>query len=221
LISLGETRLDPAHLIYRGAEADVYVSRWCGRRAVFKVRKELTYRLEALDRAIRMQRTIREADMIHRAKEAGVPSPYLYLVDLPSSTIVMEFVAGERMKDFISSIPREESIPLFREFGEIVAKLHTRGIMHGDLTTSNVIVGKRGLVMVDFGLSVSSTRLEDQAVDLRLIKETLTGAHPVLAREALEALFQGYAGVLGERRLRAAKRQLRNIEQRGRYARVE
>ena len=125
------------------------------------------------------------------------------------------------MKDFISSIPREESIPLFREFGEIVAKLHTRGIMHGDLTTSNVIVGKRGLVMVDFGLSVSSTRLEDQAVDLRLIKETLTGAHPVLAREALEALFQGYAGVLGERRLRAAKRQLRNIEQRGRYARVE
>jgi TP53 regulating kinase-like protein len=199
----------------------VYVAPWCGRRAVFKVRKRLAYRLEALDRAIRVQRTVREADMIHRAKQAGVPSPYLYLVDLPSSTIVMEFVKGERMKDFIASIPREESVSLFREFGGSVAKLHSCGIMHGDLTTSNVIVGRKGLVMIDFGLSVSSTRLEDQAVDLRLIKETLTGAHPALAKDALEALFQGYAGVLGERRLRAAMRQLRNIEQRGRYARVE
>ena len=199
----------------------MYVAPWCGRKAVFKVRNKLTYRHDALDRAIRVQRTIREADMIHRAKQAGVPSPYLYLVDLPNSTIVMEFVRGERMKDFIASIPREESVSLFREFGGNVAKLHSFGIMHGDLTTANVIVGKGGLVMIDFGLSVSSTRLEDQAVDLRLIKETLTGAHPALAKDALEALFQGYAGVLGERRLRAAMRQLRNIEQRGRYARVE
>ena len=221
MISLGETKFRPTRLIYRGAEADVYVAPWCGRKAVFKVRKKLPYRLDALDRAIRGQRTIHEAEMIHRAKQAGVRSPFLYFLDLPDSTIVMEFVEGRRMKDLVSSVPREESLRLFRELGTNVAKLHSCGIMHGDLTTSNVIAGKDGLVLIDFGLSVLSARLEDQAVDLRLIKETLTGAHSALAKEALEALFEGYAGVVGEQKLRAVARQLRSIEQRGRYARVE
>lgn len=75
--------------------------------------------------------------------------------------------------------------------------------------------------MIDFGLSITTTRLEDQAVDLRLIKETLTGAHSDLAREALETLFEGYKQVVGERRLRDVTWQLRDIERRGRYARVE
>jgi len=221
LISLGETNLTRARLIYRGAEADIFAGQWCGMKAIFKFRKKLPYRLDELDRAIRNQRTLHEAEMIHRVKQVGVASPLLYFVDPADSILVMEFVEGARMKDFISTSPRSESVPLFKLLGCMIATLHTKGIMHGDLTTSNVIVNPNGLVMIDFGLSIATTRLEDQAVDLRLIKETLTGAHSDLAAVALESLFDGYRETVGERRFRAVTRQLRDIERRGRYARVE
>lgn len=221
MISHGEISLPRATLIYRGAEADVYIGPWCGRKAIYKFRKKLPYRLDVLDRTIRNQRTIHEAEMIHRVKQAGVASPYLYFVDPTDSILVMEFVNGDRMKDLVSSVPPARSVPLFLELGRMVAMLHSNGIMHGDLTTSNVMVVGDRLVMIDFGLSITTTRLEDQAVDLRLIKETLTGAHSDLAREALETLFEGYKQVVGERRLRDVTWQLRDIERRGRYARVE
>lgn len=159
--------------------------------------------------------------MIHRAKEAGVSSPLVYFVDLPESVIVMEYVEGRRLKDLVSSIGPEKAMLMFKQLGVAIASLHAAGIMHGDLTTSNVMVAERGLVLIDFGLSVATTRLEDQAVDLRLIKETLTGAHSSLAKDALEALFEGYAEIRGEEKQRAVVRQLRDIERRGRYARVE
>jgi len=221
LTYLGGISLPNAELIYRGAEADVYTGPWCGRKAVFKFRKKLPYRLEVLDRAIRSQRTLHEADMIHRVKKVGVNSPSLYFVDPSDSLLVMEFVRGTRMKDLVSSLPQGSSAPLFTELGRMVARLHSSGIMHGDLTTSNVIVEGEKLVMIDFGLSITTARLEDQAVDLRLIKETLTGAHSDMARGALDALFAGYEDVVGERRVCSVLRQLRDIERRGRYARVD
>jgi TP53 regulating kinase-like protein len=221
LIFPGETSQSKARLIYRGAEADVYLGRWCRMPAVFKFRKRLAYRHKSLDSSIRTQRTVHEAEMIHRAREAGVRSPILYYLDLPNSTLVMEFVKGTRMKEQVSSIQRRNAFLLFKELGRQVAMLHSAGIMHGDLTTSNVIVREDGLSLIDFGLSVATMRLEDQAVDLRLIKETVTGAHSEMARGALGALFEGYSDVLGEKRLRAAVRQLGQIERRGRYARVE
>jgi len=193
---------------------------WQGLKAVFKVRKPLTYRLPVLDDSIRRQRTLHEADMIHQAKKAGVDAPYLYDVELPAATLVMEFVDGERVKDVLGSASREGLSAIFEEFGRDVAKLHSWGIMHGDLTTANVVRRNRHLVFIDFGLAVHTSRVEDHAVDLRLIKETLVGAHPEASAQALEALFTGYASGVGKGRSRAVLRQLQNIERRGRYARV-
>jgi TP53 regulating kinase and related kinases len=207
--------------LYRGAEADVYAATWCGRKAVFKIRKKLPYRHDSLDLTIRTQRTLHEAEMIHRAKEAGVASPLLFFIDVPRSTIVMEFIEGPRLKELVSSTQSAQVTPLFKALGKKVASLHSSGIMHGDLTTSNVIASARGLVLIDFGLSVYTMRLEDQAVDIRLIKETLTGAHPSQAKAALDALFEGYAEFRGEAKLKAVARQLKDIERRGRYARVD
>ena len=218
--SLGVTEYARGRLLYKGAEADVLRGEWQGLDAVFKVRKPLPYRLTVLDDAIRRQRTIREAEMIHLAKKAGVASPFLYNVDVPASTLVMEFVAGDRVKDLVDSLPRSEMEDIFFDFGRDAARLHSAGIMHGDLTTANVIRRKGALVFIDFGLSIRTTRLEDHAVDLRLIKETLVGAHPEAATAALEALNGGYAEVVGPARSRAALKQLQNIERRGRYARV-
>ena len=192
---------------------------WQGLEAVYKVRRPLRYRLPVLDEEIRRQRTLHEAEMIHQAKRAGVAAPYLYDVDPPASTLVMEYVDGTRLKDVIASTAGVAG-EVFREFGRNVGLLHRAGIMHGDLTTANVVRRDGSLVFIDFGLSIRTERLEDHAVDLRLIKETLLGAHPQVAAAAMEAMNRGYAGVLGQSRSKAVFRQLQSIERRGRYARV-
>ena len=218
--SLGVTERYRGRLLYKGAEADVILGEWQGLEAVFKVRKPLTYRLKVLDEAIRRQRTVREAEMIHLAKKAGVSSPHLYNVDVVGSTLVMEFIRGDRVKDLALSLSKSQLEEVFFEFGQDVGRLHRYGIMHGDLTTANVVRRKGRLVFIDFGLSLRSTRLEDHGVDMRLVKETLVGAHPIISTRALEALNRGYASVVGPARSRAVLKQLQNIERRGRYARV-
>lgn len=208
-------------LIYRGAEADLLLGTWAGETAVHKLRKPLSYRLEVLDRTIRSHRTLNEAHMIHDARSAGVRAPYLYFVDPPSALLVMEYIEGERMKTVLENAPEETVVTLSRKLGEGVAAMHTGGIMHGDITTSNVIVRDGQLVFIDFGLSLHSSKLEDHAVDLRLIKETLTGAHSRIASVAFRELLEGYKTRVGEDRLEATKRKLSEIERRGRYAKVE
>ncbi len=216
----GVTEHSGGRLLYRGAEADVVLGDWQGLEAVFKIRKPLTYRLQVLDETIRRQRTVHEAEMMHLAKRAGVASPFLYNVDIQSSTLVMQFVRGVRMKDLVASLSGTQLDVAFFEFGQDVAKLHRFGIMHGDLTTANVVRSDGRLVFIDFGLSMRTTRLEDHAVDLRLIKETLVGAHPDISARALDALSRGYASLVGPTRSHAVLKQLQNIERRGRYARV-
>jgi len=216
----GVTEHSEGRLLYRGAEADVVLGDWQGLEAVFKIRRPLTYRLQVLDEAIRRQRTVHEAEMIHLAKKAGVASPFLYNVDIQSSTLVMQFVRGVRVKDLVASLSDNQLDGAFFEFGQDVARLHRFGIMHGDLTTANVVKNDTRLVFIDFGLSIRTTRLEDHAVDLRLIKETLVGAHPDISAKALDALNRGYASVVGPARSLAVLKQLQNIERRGRYARV-
>jgi len=218
--SLGATEYSRGRLLYKGAEADVVLGKWQGLDAVFKVRKPLTYRLRVLDETIRRQRTVREAEMIHLAKRADVPSPFIYNVDVPAATIVMEFVRGDRVKDLVPSLTTSQLDRVFSEFGMAAAKLHGSGIMHGDLTTANVVRRDSVLVFIDFGLAVRTNRLEDHAVDLRLIKETLVGAHSDASARALEALYRGYGSVAGQARTRAVLKQLQSIERRGRYARV-
>jgi len=210
-------------LLYRGAEADVFKGEWCGRQAVYKLRKPLLYRLPELDTLIRSQRTVHEAQMIHQAKLAGVSAPHLYYLSPQEALLVMEFVKGERLKTLLleAGLTKGRVRALGEEFGRSIARLHAAGIMHGDLTTSNVMVDGDALSLIDFGLAVHSQRLEDQAVDLRLIKETLTGAHNEVSKQFMSALLSGYSSVLGSARAEAATRKLAEIERRGRYARVE
>lgn len=208
------------NLIYRGAEADIFSGDWAGERAIFKFRKPLPYRLPELDSEIRGQRTIHEAQLLHESKSAGVNSPSLYYVSPSESLIVMEEIPGSRLKVLLQSRGTDlEAIS--RRFGVSVGRLHLGGIMHGDLTTSNVIVDDDEIHMIDFGLAVRSIKVEDHAVDLRLIKETLVGAHSDVSATVLKCFLEGYSGVVGEKRGREVSRKLLEIERRGRYARVE
>jgi len=208
------------NLVYRGAEADIYSGHWAGEKAIFKIRKPLPYRLPELDAEIRRQRTIREAELLHESRLAGVKSPSLFYVSTPESLIVMEELVGPRLKSILqSSAPDKGRVS--SEFGMAVGKLHAAGVMHGDLTSSNVIVNDSGVHLIDFGLAVRSARVEDHAVDLRLIKETLVGAHWEVSASVMASFVEGYIAVVGERRAKEVTRKLAEIERRGRYARVE
>ncbi|HUH99641.1 MAG TPA: Kae1-associated kinase Bud32 [Nitrososphaerales archaeon] len=210
-------------LLYRGAEADVFKGDWCGHPSVYKVRNPLPYRLPELDRLIRSQRTVHEAQIIHLCKVAGVSAPHLFHLSPSEALIVMEYLEGRRLKVELleTGLTKGRVEALGERFGASVAKLHEAGIMHGDLTTSNVIVDGDSLSLIDFGLAIRSHRLEDQAVDLRLIKETLTGAHNSVSKRFMQSLLAGYSSVLGQSRTEAATKKLAEIERRGRYARVE
>ena len=218
--SLGVTESPVGELLYRGAEADIIKGEWRGLSAIYKVRGPLPYRLSDLDTSIRRQRTIREAELLRSARMAGVITPRLYYVDTPNSTLVMECVEGTRLRELVSQGERELAGRFFKTLGREIGRLHCAGIVHGDLTTANAIMRDEELVLIDFGLSSHSTKLEDQAVDLRLIKETLIGAHHSIASIAIHQLLAGYAGVLGLKRSQAVSSQLSNIERRGRYARI-
>ena len=197
------------------------MGRWSGHEAVYKIRNPLPYRLKELDDTIRAQRTVHEAQLMHRAKESGVRTPYLYYVEPPNALLVMEFIGGTRLTEKVASMPGSGIRHSFRRLGRLTALLHMAGIIHGDLTTSNILVNAGELVLIDFGLAIHSRRLEDRAVDLRLIKETLTGAHPAISTQALESLLDGYAEEVGEKYLRAITKQVGEIERRGRYARPD
>ena len=58
--------------------------------------------------------------------------------------------------------------------------------MHGDLTTSNFILFRHTVFVIDFGLSHNTIKPEDHAVDLRLIKEILNSAHAKIMTVFLE-----------------------------------
>ena len=216
----GAAEAPEGRLIYRGAEADIALGSWQGLDAVFKSRKPLPYRLPVLDDSIRLQRTMREAEMMRQSKAAGVKVPWLYALDLPRGTLVMEYIPGDRLRDVVGSLGKEGIAGAFELFGRNAARLHLAGMMHGDLTTANVLKRGRDVVFIDFGLSARTNRLEDHAVDLRLIKETLVGAHPQVAQPALDSLFRGYAAEAGFQRTKSVLKQLKSIERRGRYARV-
>jgi len=213
LTSLG---LKGLKLVRKGAEAHIYEAEWLGKPVVVKHRVPKAYRHPELDRALRARRTVREAQAIHRAKGAGVPTPAIYLVDRKTATIIMERVGGERLKELLAREGRR-ALGLMEELGRMVGCLHRAGLIHGDITTSNVIRTPGGrLVLVDFGLSEFSADLERRGVDLHLLKRVLESTHHEVAREAWEAFLRGYRSAVGDEADDVVNK-VREIELRGRY----
>jgi TP53 regulating kinase and related kinases len=198
----------------KGAEADIYRTRWFGKNAVSKVRVKKPYRQKLLDYEIRKNRTLREATMLSIAKEIGVRTPFVYFVDPTSAEIVMEFIEGKNLKEEMN-----ESLAL--EMGRCTGLLHTNNIIHNDLTTSNFIkAANNQLVLLDFGLSFLSGRLEDKAVDIRLVKEVFFSSYVSICDLAFPKFLLGYSSVIGQKTMRATLKKVLEIELRGRYSRI-
>ncbi|MDH5624209.1 MAG: KEOPS complex kinase/ATPase Bud32, partial [Candidatus Bathyarchaeota archaeon] len=120
-------------LIKKGAEANLYLEEWHNRKVIMKRRLPKKYRIQKLDKEIRSQRTVHEPHVIHKAKEAGVPTPTIFMVDVAESNIIMEFVGGKQVKQVLNDLPPEERLRLSRHVGGLIGRLHKHGIIHGDL----------------------------------------------------------------------------------------
>lgn len=203
-------------LLKKGAEADIYLTKWNGKESILKIRKKKDYRNELLDTRIRTSRTMREARMISEVKSLGISTPLVYFVDPKKCEIYLQLVSGKLVRD----LSGEMITKTCKKIGEIVGILHNNGIMHGDLTTSNFILGNNKLVILDFGLAQWSDKVEDQAIDLRLFKEVLNSAHVQIVNDAWISFLQGYEKIVGKTRKEKVMSQVSVIEKRGRYANV-
>jgi TP53 regulating kinase-like protein len=205
-------------LIKKGAEASLYLEMWHDRKVIKKTRHPKAYRIAELDNMIRSQRTVHEPNIMHKAKQAGVPTPTIFMVDAQEATVIMEFVEGKQVKEVLNSFSAEEQQRICHTIGVMVGRLHKNGIIHGDLTTSNMILTPSGrIVFVDFGLSERSTELEPKGVDIHLLKRALNSTHYMYAKQCFDAVMNGYAEAVGKEEAKNVFQKIREIEKRGRY----
>jgi len=165
----------------RGAEAVITLT---GTTAE-KRRVSKRYRVPALDRQLIAERTRSEARLIAAARKAGVPTPVMS--DITADTITMEHVKGALLADNLSEATVHEA-------GRMVGKLHSAGIVHGDLTTSNLILraGDGRCVLIDFGLSQVTPEIEQRGVDVHVFFQTLESTAPEQAEILKTAFIAGY-----------------------------
>ena len=205
-----------------GAEAILELADWYGKPAIRKIRVPKKYRNKALDKILRTRRTREEVELLHNAKLCRVDCPHVYFADPERSEIIMEYVRGDLLKDVEEGRKGREE--LLARLGVFAARLHSGEIIHGDLTTKNVIVSENGrLVIIDFGLSFMSDRVEDRAEDMHLLKQALisSSSSPTVASRDFELVLGGYATEAGAANTKLIRKQISEIERRGRYARVD
>lgn len=171
-------------LLKQGAEARVFESTFVGRRCIIKERFSKKYRHPTLDSKLTVKRLNAEARCMTKARKLGVPTPVLFSVDPMMQTLTFEFVEGPMVKDILlgmgaNGIVEERLNDIATQIGDSIAKLHDGGLVHGDLTTSNMLIRKdtNQLVLIDFGLSFISTLPEDKAVDLYVLERAFISMH--------------------------------------------
>jgi len=202
-------------IIKRGAEAILYIDYFEGMKVLVKERIKKGYRLEALDKKLRVERTRREANLMREARKVGVNTPQIFHVDEDNCKIIMEFIDGKRLKDILDSWDEEKIEKVFTEVGRCIGKMHSADIIHGDLTTSNIIVKDDKIYFIDFGLGYFSKRIEDKGTDLNLFKEAIRATHPKLLNLCWQNIVIGYKQTF-ENWEKVLKR-VDEIEKRARY----
>lgn len=206
-----------------GAEAVVYADE--RRKTVIKQRQPKKYRIKELDEKLRLHRMRREAKVIEALQQLGIPVPKLINADEKTATLTMQLVKGEKVKDALNG---GSCGNICSEIGKYVGLMHMNNLVHGDLTTSNMIhssttfltkrlIKKRDgkIYFVDFGLSAFSNKDEDKAVDLHLFRQALSGSHSKIAEKCFAVAITAYKEANGSG-WRNVLRRLEKVEGRGR-----
>jgi len=188
-------------LIAQGAESIIYLN-----KNITKKRTKKSYRISELDNKIRKQSTKRETKILQKVYTL-IPTPKL--LSSENTTIKMEYINGKLIKNILDS--SKNKIQLCKQIGKQISTLHKNNIIHSDLTTSNMILKNKSIYFIDYGLSFISTKIEDKAVDLHLLKQALKAKHykhPNL-----------FNYILKEYNNQEVENRLKKVEQRGRYKR--
>lgn len=184
-------------VVHRGAEATLRTVDWWGFPAVVKDREAKGYRPKALDERLRRERTRTEARLLIDARHAGVRTPILYDVDVAHHRLILEELPGPTLKGLLEdrSVPEGDARAAVRELGIALGKLHTAGIAHGDLTSSNVLypTGPSGApALIDLSMGTRSPGVEELGIDLHLVEEDLRALRSD-SDALIRAFHEGYA----------------------------
>ncbi len=195
-------------ILCQGAEAKIILSD----NFVIKDRIKKSYRLAELDEKIRKRRTKSEAKLLTKASQI-IDSP------IPQESknkykIKMPFIDGKKLSEHLDNFPLNKQKQICRQIGESIAKLHNSDIIHGDLTTSNMILKNNKVFFIDFGLGFISHKFEDKAVDLHLLKQALEAKHFKNWEELVKEVFKGYEK---SKDSKIVFERLKAVEKRGRY----
>lgn len=210
-------------LIAKGAEGDIYSASFSDiffesprfSEVIIKRRIPKGYRIPELDLQLRRQRTISEARIIHDSRAAGANVPIILGVWTDRCVLIMERIEGVRLKELLNQ-PEGDGTEACRKAGEQLGMLHKHGIVHGDPTTSNMILKGDEVYLIDFGLAEYSDSVEKRAVDLHLMKTAIKSTHFRRFRPYYAAAVEGYCVEMGNG-ARAVLERCRLIEKRGRY----
>jgi len=202
-------------IIYQGAEAKIVLSEYLARKVIQKRRLHKRYRIKEIDEKLISTRTKEEAKLMAAARRQGVAVPIIYDVDLKQGIITMEYLDGSRIKDIFNSLKDEERKKLCYKIGESIAKLHNGDIIHGDITTSNMILYEDKIHFIDFGLGEINSEVEAKGVDLHLLMEAIASTHARYI-DSFNYVMLGYQDFYkGD--INEIERKIDDIIRRGRY----
>ncbi|MDP4039030.1 MAG: KEOPS complex kinase/ATPase Bud32 [Candidatus Pacearchaeota archaeon] len=199
-------------IIARGAEAIISLSK----NKIIKNRIPKSYRHQDLDKKLRTRRTKAEEKLLKKSSQL-IPVPKLIPSQKPLQptksdfTITMQFIKGKNLSNNLENLPFKE---ICKQIGRNLSILHDAGIIHGDLTTSNMIYSKNKLYFIDFGLGFHSNKIEDKAVDLHLISQAIKAKHNTIYKEAFSQILKGYKK---SAHFEQVLERLKKVEKRGRY----
>ncbi len=212
-------------IIRKGAEASLYNGHWFDKEVIFKYRIPKKYRLDELDKRIRHARTLNEARALIRVKNYGLNVPPVYEIDTKNSIIVMKYIQGNKLKDILPKLDDNKKQEYLEKIGRYIAILHRNGHIHGDITTSNILITeKEKIFLIDFGLHEYSDTIEDKSVDLHLFKRVLISSHGSDYDLCYDAFLRGYKSEYNKTSMEECKQIIKNIEvieTRGRYVKKE
>jgi len=198
-------------IFFQGAEALILLNK----NIIIKKRVRKSYRLKELDEKIRKLRTRSEGKILEKVFSV-IPVPKVIDVDEKEKEISMDFIQGKKLSDELESFSRVSQLKIFKKIGENISKIHNLSIIHGDLTTSNMIFNEKEnkIYFIDFGLGFFSNKIEDKAVDLHLLKQALEAKHFENFKKNFNELIRSYK--ISEDSKKVLER-LKKVESRGRY----
>lgn len=221
-----DTSNDEMQLVTQGAEALLFKTALLDPNnfAAVKIRPVKAWRHPTLDKKLSRQRILAEARVLNKCRKEGVSVPAVLSMDWEKGWMASEWIDGMTVKEAIRSRDTADDAALeilLQKIGAAVGKLHGIGVIHGDLTTSNMMIrsgsdsGERSeeIVLIDFGLATQAVQEEDRAVDLYVLERAFGSTHP-REEDKFQTMLEAYATTF--KGAKSTLRRLEDVRMRGR-----